>query len=74
MFKLWKNEKINIRIVLTGQIAGRFMELKRFKGIQTHSELIRNLITEAYRNLPPQSLSPESARTMILPGTVKEDR
>lgn len=46
-----KEEKVTIRIDLTGDLAKHFTYLKKVKGIVNNSELVRLLIAEEYRRI-----------------------
>ena len=46
-----KEEKVTIRIDLTGDLAKHFTYLKGVKGIKNNSELVRLLIAEEYRRI-----------------------
>jgi len=44
-----EEEKVTIRIDLTGDLAKHFLYLKKVKGIKNNSELVRLLIADEYR-------------------------
>lgn len=45
-----KEEKlVKINCLLHGASATRFLEIKKFKGIESNTEVIRSLITDFYR-------------------------
>jgi hypothetical protein len=44
-------EKIQIRIDLEGELAEKFRAIKRAKGIEANTDVLRNLIVEAFKNV-----------------------
>jgi len=46
-----QEEKVTIRIDLTGDLAKHFLYLKEVKGIKNNSELVRLLIADEYRRI-----------------------
>jgi len=46
-----KGEKLTIRIDLEGELAKKFEIIKREKGIENNTDVLRNLISEAYKQL-----------------------
>jgi len=44
-------EKIQIRIDLEGDLAQKFKAVKREKGIENNTDVIRSLIVDAYKQL-----------------------
>lgn len=59
--KTTQNGKIEIRMSFKGEEAQKFRAIRRWKGIQTYTELIRVLVSEAYERF----LSFESKRREI---------
>lgn len=43
------SQKVNIRVVLEGELASKFLELKKTRGLLSSCELIRQLIMEAMK-------------------------
>jgi metal-responsive CopG/Arc/MetJ family transcriptional regulator len=48
-------EKIIIRIDLEGELARKFEVIKREKGIENNTDVLRNLISEAYKQLQKEA-------------------
>ena len=46
-----KEEKIHIRLDLEGEVAKRFLYLKKRLGIKSNAELLRLLISQEYQRL-----------------------
>jgi hypothetical protein len=47
-------EKIQIRIDLEGDVAEKFNAIKADRGLENNTDIIRLLITEAYKRLPKE--------------------
>ena len=43
------SQKVNIRVTLEGELARKFLELKKIRGLLANCELVRQLIVEAKR-------------------------
>jgi len=43
--------KIQIRIDLEGDIAGKFEAVKKDKGLENNTDVVRSLITDAFKKL-----------------------
>lgn len=48
-------QKIEIRLNLEGELAEKFKVVKRDKGIENNTDVLRNLITEAYKQISKEA-------------------
>ena len=48
-------EKVEIRLTLDGDMAKRFLELKKKWGFESNTDLLRMLVTQAYEDGKPLS-------------------
>ena len=48
-----ETKKIEIRMTIAGKLAERLNEIKKDRGLENYTELIRTLINEAYERLKP---------------------
>jgi len=46
-----EEEKVSIRLDLKGQLAERFLAIERELGFRNHTEVVRYLINEVYKQL-----------------------
>jgi len=49
--KMSKEDEIQIRLVLTGEMAARFNKIKQRYGLETNADVVRLLITLEYDRL-----------------------
>jgi len=50
-----EEEKIQIRLDLEGELAKKFNAIKRDKGLENNTDVIRLLITEASKEIPKEA-------------------
>jgi len=50
---MMSTEKIPIRMNLEGEIAHKFEAVKKWLGLKQNTEVIRALISDMYRKIPP---------------------
>lgn len=48
-----EEEKVEIRLTLEGDMAKRFLELKKRWGFESNTDLLRMLVTKSYEELKP---------------------
>ena len=48
-------EEIHIRLDLEGELAEKFKAIKRDKGIENNTDVLRNLITEAHKQIEKEA-------------------
>jgi hypothetical protein len=48
------DEKINFSMTFEGEGAKRFLEVKKFYGLENNTEIIRTLVSEKYNQLFPK--------------------
>jgi len=53
-------ERIVVRVELEGELAKKFEFIKREKGIQNNTDVIRNLIAETYKQLFSEEEQPDA--------------
>jgi hypothetical protein len=44
-------ERVDLRIVFEGELARRFLEIKRRLGLEANTEVVRSLVNQAYKKL-----------------------
>jgi len=49
-------DKITIRVDLEGGTARKFEIVKKILGLKQNTEVVRNLISDAYLKIPPQQV------------------
>ena len=50
-----QNDKLCIRIDLEGELVRKFEKIKHEKGIENNTDVLRNLITEAYKQIEKEA-------------------
>jgi len=46
-----ENQRIEVRVVLNGEVAQRFLEIKKRKGIGNNADVVRFVISEYYEEM-----------------------
>jgi hypothetical protein len=52
-------EKIQIRLDLEGELAGKFKAVKRDIGLENNTDVLRHLIVTAFKQLPDEKEGPK---------------
>jgi len=46
-----ESQKLEVRVVLNGEVAQRFLEIKRRKGIGNNADVVRFVVSEYYEQM-----------------------
>ena len=46
-----EDEKVDLRVVFEGELAKKFLEIKRRLGLEANTEVVRSLVNQAYKKL-----------------------